>query len=101
MSEPIVIPAEARIPPPRNKWEREYRAFKRLLPELMKTHHGKYVAIHEERVVDAGEEPVSLALRVMARIGDVAIHVGYVSKEPERICRSGVLRDLRADREES
>ena len=92
MSEALVIPPEALTLPPRNKWEREYRAFQRLLPELLKTHHGKYVAIHEEHVVDTGEEPLALALRVLARIGNVSIHVGHVTEEPEPIHHSGVIR---------
>lgn len=99
MNEPIVIPAEALHTPPRNKWEREYRAFKRLLPELLKTHHGKYVAIHEEQVVDSGEDRLELALRVLAKVGNVSIHVGHVSAEPEPVCRSGIRRDLRAWRD--
>lgn len=96
-SELIVIPPEVFTPPPRNKWEREYRAFQRLLPELLKTHRGKYVAIHEEQVVDIGEEPLALALRVMARIGNVAIHVGHVTESPPPISRSGVRRVLRIE----
>jgi hypothetical protein len=93
----ITLPAPVidLTPPPRNKWEREFRAFQRLLPELLKTHRGKYVAIHEERVVDTGEEPLALALRVMARIGNIAIHVGHVTETPGPICRSGVRRHVR------
>ncbi len=96
MSEPIVIPPEAIIPPPRNKWEREYRAFKRLLPELVKTHYGKYVAIHEERVFDSGDDRLELILRVLPKVGGVSVHIGHVTAEPEPICRSGIRRDLRA-----
>ena len=97
MNEPIILPAPIvnLTPPPRNKWEREYQAFQRLLPELLKTHYGKYVAIHEEKVVDAGEEPLALALRVMSKNGNVAIHVGHVTEQPEPIYRSGVRREIR------
>lgn len=96
MSEVIVIPPEAFVLPPRNKWEREYRAFQRLLPELLKTHRDRYVAIHEEQVVETGDEPLALALRVLARIGNVSIHVGHVTDEPERIYHSGIVRNVSA-----
>lgn len=94
MIETIVIPPEALFPPPRNKWEREYRAFQRLLPELLKTHRGKYVAIHEERVFDSGDDRLELIFRVLPKVGGVSIHVGHVTEEPEPICRSGIIRDL-------
>lgn len=82
MNEVIVIPPDAIFPPPRNKWECEYRAFQRLLPELLKTHHGKYVAIHEERVIDSGNDPIALIKQVHARIGYVPIHVDRVAEQP-------------------
>lgn len=94
MSELIVIPPEALIPPPRNKWEHEYRAFQRLLPELLKTHYGKYVAIHEERVFESGDDRLELIFRVLPKVGGVSVHIGHVTKEPESICRSGLLRVL-------
>src|SRR5690349_5071100 len=82
MNEVIVIPPEALIPPPRNKWEREYRAFRRLLPELLKTHRGKYVAIHNEQVVETGDDPIALIKQVHARYGYVPIHVDRVVEPP-------------------
>jgi hypothetical protein len=82
MSEPETLPAPVIDRPPRNKWEREYRAFLRLLPELLKTHRGKYVAVHEEAVVDSGDDEIALTLRVYARYGYVPIHVGLVSERP-------------------
>src|SRR5262249_22792908 len=60
MSQPETLPAPVIDRPPRHKWEREYRAFLRLLPELLKTHRGKYVAVHEEQVVDSGDDEVAL-----------------------------------------
>jgi hypothetical protein len=96
MSEPITLPAQVvEIPSrPLTKWEREYQAFRQLLPQLLGTHRGRYVAIHEGQVVDSGEDKVALALRVLAEVGNVAIHVGLVTEEPEPIARSGVRRDL-------
>jgi hypothetical protein len=33
--------------PPDDKWHRERAAFLRTLPDLLKTHSGRYVAVHE------------------------------------------------------
>jgi hypothetical protein len=89
------LPPEFRWPPPpRTKWEREYRAFLRLLPQLLATERGKFVAIHEERVVDSDRDEMALITRVLAKVGNVDIHVGLVSDLPEPVYRSGVVRDV-------
>jgi hypothetical protein len=82
MSETVIaLPAPViEPPPPASKWEREYRAFQRLLPELLKTHAGKYVAIHDEQVVDSDPQELPLIERVLQRVGNVSIHVGFVSE---------------------
>ncbi|MGH7129949.1 MAG: hypothetical protein ACREIV_15365, partial [Planctomycetaceae bacterium] len=49
MSETDILPAPEIKPPPVSempKWEREKRAFRRLLPSLLSTHGGQYVAVH-------------------------------------------------------
>ena len=81
-------------PPPRNKWEREYRAFRRLLPGLLQTHRGKYVAVHNEQVIDSDADEMALILRALAKVGNVDIHVGLVTDQPEPTFRSGVVREL-------
>jgi hypothetical protein len=65
--------------PPLSKGEREYRAFQRLLPQLLSTYRGRYVAVHEEQVVDSDPDDIALILRVQARYGYLPIHVGLVS----------------------
>src|SRR5205823_1288190 len=97
VSEPSTLPAPVidLLASPRTKWEREYQAFRRLLPELLTTQSGRYVAIHEGQVVDSGDDKLALALRVLAKVGNVPIHVGLVTAEPEPVSRSGVRRDLR------
>jgi hypothetical protein len=81
MSEPATTlpapPIEA--PAPANKWERESRAFQRLFPELLKSHAGQYVAVHDEQVVDTDTDERALVERVLKRVGNVSIHVGYVA----------------------
>jgi hypothetical protein len=99
MSNPVAAPAlnPPEIhwpPPPRTKWEREYRAFLRLLPQLLKTDGDKYVAIHEERAIDRDNDEMALITRVLAKIGNVDIHVGRVTQQPELPIRSGVVRNL-------
>ena len=90
MSEPITFPAPVlELPiPPQNKWEREYRAFLQLLPDLLRTSRGKYVAVHEGRVVDSGDDELALASRVWANFGYVPIHIDLVTelrRPPERV----------------
>ena len=86
---------EVRLPEtPPNKFERERRAFFRLLPGLLTTHPGQYVAIHDEQVVDSGADQLEVAVRVQRRVGGAAIYVHLVSDESRPMCRSGVVRDL-------
>src|SRR4051812_33238637 len=90
MSEQTVPAIEVVLPPPppKSKYERERDAFRRLLPSLLATHRDKYVAIHEERVVDEDVDPINLIGRVLGRIGSVAIHVDLVTDQvrpPKRI----------------
>lgn len=80
--------------PPLTKFERERRAFYRLLPDLLQTHRGQYVAVHDEQVVDSGPERLPVAMRVLERVGPTDIYVGLVSVEPEPLVRSGLIRTL-------
>jgi hypothetical protein len=75
---------EVKLPEPiLTKSERETRAFYRLLPELLTTHKGQWVAIHNEEVVDCGPNDIELILRVRAKVGYVALHVGFVTTEKQ------------------
>ena len=89
MSETATLPAPAVDwrPVVRSKWAREFEAFQRLLPQLLQTHRGEYVVIHEGRVVDSGQDDLALALRFFAEHGNVPIHVGLVTDQPEPVAR--------------
>jgi hypothetical protein len=68
--------------PALSKGEREHQAFLRLLPQLLTTHRGQYVAVHEGQVIDSDTDDIALIQRVHARIGYVPIHVGLVTDQP-------------------
>src|SRR5437879_2526480 len=93
--EPITLPAPVidLLPTP-SKWEREHQAFRRLLPQLLQTHHGQYVAIHEGQVVASGSDKLAVALQAFSQVGNVSIHVGLVREGTEPVARSGGRRVL-------
>src|ERR1700730_16478169 len=95
--ETLSLPAPAiDLPPPaQGKWQREYEAFQRLRPELLRTHHGQYVVIHNGQVVDSGTVHPGLALRFFTRYGNVPVHIGLVTTEPEPVARIPHYRELR------
>jgi hypothetical protein len=59
----------------------ERTAFQRLLPDLLKTHRGQFVAIQGDRVVDVDEEESALVGRAIART-DKAVYIQEVRSEP-------------------
>jgi hypothetical protein len=87
MSDPVIHQVQLPPPPPPTKFERERSAFLRLLPDLLKTHQGKYVAIHEERVVAEGDDKAAVALAAYRQVGYVELFVGKVTTEPEQPVR--------------
>ena len=77
---------EVKVPAPAmTKGEREYRAFLNLLPKLLVTYAGKFVAIHQEQVVDSDTNDIVLIQRVHGKIGYVPIYVGLVSEHPHLV----------------
>ena len=95
MSAIVANPIEISLPPPSlTKFERERAAFERLLPSLLNTYRGQYVAIHNGQVAGQGSNRLDVALRVLKQVGSVDIYVGLVSEQPEAPCRSGVRRTL-------
>ena len=96
MSETIITPIfDVSVPVPAlSKGEREYRAFLHMLPGLLATHRGQYVAVHEGQVVDSDANDIILIQRVHARIGYVPIYVGIVSEE-RQVARVPHYREYR------
>jgi hypothetical protein len=60
------------------RWAREFAAFSRLLPELLKTERGRFVAVHGGAVVAVADTFEDAALAAYQRVGYVPIHVGQV-----------------------
>jgi hypothetical protein len=91
MNEIDVLPApqiELR-PSPRSrwsKWERERDAFGYLLPSLLASYRGRYVAVHDGQVIDSDADQIALALRVYGQ-GLRQVYFGLVSEEPPQITR--------------
>jgi hypothetical protein len=89
------ISVELPTPSP-SKWEREYEAFRQMLPRLLQTHRGQYVAVHEGQVIESGSDPVDVTFQALSRVGNVDVHVGHVTDEPAPLYRSGVRRVVSA-----
>lgn len=64
------------------KIRREQEAFRRLLPGLLRTHCGQFVAIHDEQVVGAGPDQVEVADRAYERFGYIPLLVTLVTERP-------------------
>ena len=97
MTEALTLPPPelSTSPSATTKWEREYQAFIRLLPTLLQSHRGKFVAIHGEQVVDSNDDPIALIKRVHARYGYVPIHVDEVTDQPPAPIRIPHYREYR------
>jgi hypothetical protein len=94
-------PAETRSAPtlparPDDKWRREQQAFYRLLPELLGSDRGRFVAVHEGRVVESGDDKLDVARRAYARFGYVPIYVTRVT-EPSTVSVRVPSPRLRSD----
>jgi hypothetical protein len=89
MSETIIYPApDLNLPmTPETPYERERRAFREMLPELLKAHSGQYVVIHDGKVVASGSDRVAVALEAYSRVGYVPVYLGHVTDEPQRPAR--------------
>lgn len=71
------------------KWVREKEAFRALLPGLLRTHPGQYVAIHDGSVVAAGDDKIAVALKAYESHGYQPMFVGLVTDAPPRVVYIG------------
>ena len=62
--------------------EREQQTFERLKPELLRTHQGQWVAIHQGEVVEAGQDRSQVLDSVYDRFGYVPAYVQLVDERP-------------------
>jgi hypothetical protein len=72
---------------PETPWERERRAFWKLLPELLKTHRGQYATIHNGEVVTSGSDEIAVAMEAYSRVGYVPLYVSQVTDDPPQPAR--------------
>jgi hypothetical protein len=61
--------------------EDERAAFQRLLPELLATHRGQFVAIQDGSLIDADADESALACRTLAQ-WDRPVYIQEVRVEP-------------------
>lgn len=64
-----------------DKWLREQRAFFRMLPELLKTLKGKWVAIYGEQVIEVGESMQSVLIKVRERLPKGELYIQLVDEK--------------------
>jgi len=62
-------------------FERERAAFEKLKPQLLETHAGQYIAIHDGQVVDSDASDTELAKRVLPRYPNQAVYIQLAQKE--------------------
>jgi hypothetical protein len=63
-------------------FERERAAFQRLLPELLKTHRGEWVAVIDGQPVEFGQDFSSVIVPVRRRFGQRPVYVQEIAEEP-------------------
>ena len=70
----------ATIFPP--EWHADKAAFQKMLPELLKTHREKWVAIHKGQMVDSDTKPGELMYRIELKFGDEPVYIDEVLEAP-------------------
>lgn len=64
------------------KFLRERTAFKELLASLLPEYDGKFVAVHDGRMVDSGDNQIEVVHRCHEWFGYIPVDVGKVSSVP-------------------
>jgi hypothetical protein len=63
----------------------EHDAFERMLPELMKTIPGQFVAVHEEKVVAQGSNLDVVAQEISSSFRGIPVLIRQVTDQPQPI----------------
>ncbi len=66
---------------PDDNWLREERAFFLQLPELLKTLRGKWVAMHNEQVVEIGDSMRQVLQQFCLRFPDKEVYIQLVDEK--------------------
>ncbi len=61
-------------------WLRDEQAFFLMLPELLKTLRGKWVAVHHGQVVDVGDSVREVLLRVREQFPKTEVYIQFVDE---------------------
>ncbi len=79
------------------EWHAEKAAFQRMLPELLKTHREKFVAVYQGQLVDSDENEGELEKRMEQKYGDATVYVDEVLEHPRVYCFPSVWLSKRKD----
>ena len=77
------------------QFEKQYAAFQRLLPELLKEHRGEWVGIVNEQASVFGQTSSAVLVEICKRFGDAPMCIQQVREQP-RIYRMGGPRIVRS-----
>jgi hypothetical protein len=66
-------------------FKKEYAAFEAMLPELLASCPGKFVAVFRGRVVDMDSDDFELARRVQTKYEDKFVLIHLVTAEPDQV----------------
>ena len=75
-----VVPARRLGEARHTKFRQERRAFEELKPDLLKTDRGKYVVVHNGKVVLRGRDEAELAKQAYKMFGYVELYIGLVEE---------------------
>lgn len=64
------------------EFEKQWEAFQRLKPDLLKTHEGHWVGIVRERVAAVGDSSNAVLEKILDEYGDVPMYIQEVRAEP-------------------
>jgi hypothetical protein len=74
------------------KWQKEYQAFLKLLPDLLQTRRGQYVAVYDGEMIDSGPTKADLALRVYKQYGKIHVCIRLVTEQPPPVIHMPSIR---------